>query len=416
MVVCVCVCLCVFRGGKGKGKGRGKPLLHFHLLYHHHHQHHYFRSSTPTLSPYKLRNKGQSIMSGRLIILPHKSWHVWNKDNLARVEKDEALNEEKRRLEGEKVQKAEGEARLSLLKKRARILRGEGDQGDDDDNNHMAAVVVVEEKGRHVNLFEDVEMLEDALVGGGLNKDGKRDRLSVGDSSRSSFRDEDGRNNKKRGKEDEGPVQARTDDLFGRVTSDNPWYNLVTSQVSFSERDGCAFAKFPIPHTLSIKDHDVQVQWTATTLSVTVRATGAVLLHGPLKHPIRIPSKRESCETRCYVEDDKWFVIQLEKREKALQWNQLFTAAHYTHLPNNSNPGIDRSAEARAREIEQRRQRADEAAKSRDDPMYRMKVVLEVKKQVEEINEKHGGIIEGALLVAEQREARLPRDGFSAKK
>ncbi|KAG1077185.1 hypothetical protein G6F42_025018 [Rhizopus arrhizus] len=52
-------------------------------------------------------------------ILHHKSWHVYNKDNIERVRKDEAEAEAEAKKKQDRVILAESEARLELLRKRA---------------------------------------------------------------------------------------------------------------------------------------------------------------------------------------------------------------------------------------------------------------------------------------------------------
>ncbi|KAI7862280.1 hypothetical protein BDF14DRAFT_1886225 [Spinellus fusiger] len=52
-------------------------------------------------------------------ILPHKSWHVYNRKNIEKVQKDEAKVKEEENAKAQRVQLAESEARLVLLRQRA---------------------------------------------------------------------------------------------------------------------------------------------------------------------------------------------------------------------------------------------------------------------------------------------------------
>ncbi|EDO46013.1 predicted protein [Nematostella vectensis] len=85
-------------------------------------------------------------------ILPKKSWHVRNKDNVERVRRDE----ENARLEEEKKAKraalAEQEARTASL--RAKSRSGAGNQKED---GSTALVKASSEKPRHLNFFQDIE-------------------------------------------------------------------------------------------------------------------------------------------------------------------------------------------------------------------------------------------------------------------
>lgn len=63
-------------------------------------------------------------MSGRLVILRHKSWHVWNQDNIEKVLKDERENKEK--IEKEQLQKRLNDQDYSL-----ELLRQQANDNDD---------------------------------------------------------------------------------------------------------------------------------------------------------------------------------------------------------------------------------------------------------------------------------------------
>nr|XP_057940232.1 leukocyte receptor cluster member 1 [Doryrhamphus excisus] len=80
-------------------------------------------------------------------ILPKKSWHVRNKDNVARVRRDEAQAAEEEREAKRRVDRAEQEARTEFLRRKARAaIQSEGGSRDDK---------VEEPSGplEHLNLF-----------------------------------------------------------------------------------------------------------------------------------------------------------------------------------------------------------------------------------------------------------------------
>ncbi|XP_069494026.1 leukocyte receptor cluster member 1 [Ambystoma mexicanum] len=84
-------------------------------------------------------------------ILPKKSWHVRNKDNVARVRKDEALAEEEERERKRRVDLAEQEARTDFLRKKARHSLPDCTSSIDG-----VALAVPGTGPSHINLFEDL--------------------------------------------------------------------------------------------------------------------------------------------------------------------------------------------------------------------------------------------------------------------
>ncbi|CAN9513656.1 unnamed protein product [Ophioblennius macclurei] len=82
-------------------------------------------------------------------ILPKKSWHVRNKDNVARVRRDEAQAAEEEREAKRRVERAEQEARTEYLRRKARAALPSAGEGRDEDNDEDKPSEALE----HLNLF-----------------------------------------------------------------------------------------------------------------------------------------------------------------------------------------------------------------------------------------------------------------------
>ncbi|XP_022196246.2 leukocyte receptor cluster member 1 homolog [Nilaparvata lugens] len=112
-------------------------------------------------------------------ILPKKNWHVRKKENIARVRRDEAQAAELEKERLRKIQVAEKEARVQLLKEKSRLLYP---------NQSIKTGVKRKEKDideeqqtsqSHINFFKE---LEDGLVSfTGTNKDYEKEKKEEGE-------------------------------------------------------------------------------------------------------------------------------------------------------------------------------------------------------------------------------------------
>ena len=90
-------------------------------------------------------------MSGRLVILPHKSWNVWNQDNREKVMRDERIHREAEEAKAEKDKLLVQEQNLELLR---------GDNSAKSNNSDLVDSTVVP-----FRLFEDLEQSHFAKLG-----------------------------------------------------------------------------------------------------------------------------------------------------------------------------------------------------------------------------------------------------------
>ncbi|XP_043935412.1 leukocyte receptor cluster member 1 [Protopterus annectens] len=100
-------------------------------------------------------------------ILPKKSWHVRNKDNIARVRKDEALAAEQERERKRRLELAEQEARTEYLRKKAHLTVSESGSGS-------SAVAIRDSESHHLNFFTDLEDGKGTKAGNREYEDEKR--------------------------------------------------------------------------------------------------------------------------------------------------------------------------------------------------------------------------------------------------
>jgi len=118
-------------------------------------------------------------MSGRLIILPKKQWHVRNQDNIDKVRKDEAEAAAAEEEVERRALLAEKEARIRLMRERASARKAasligpqpegaleSGGGGGGEEAAELAGVVhrEVTDSSGHINFFQEVEAGEDKVT------------------------------------------------------------------------------------------------------------------------------------------------------------------------------------------------------------------------------------------------------------
>ena len=88
-------------------------------------------STLPPLGEQREREGREGKMSfGKLNILMHKSWNVWNRDNVEKVLRDERLHREEESKKRQRTDEVESESRTQLLRaKRAAAAESGADVG-----------------------------------------------------------------------------------------------------------------------------------------------------------------------------------------------------------------------------------------------------------------------------------------------
>ncbi|KAG7351401.1 hypothetical protein IV203_010761 [Nitzschia inconspicua] len=89
-------------------------------------------------------------MSGRLIILPKKSYCPWNAKNLERVERDEKEHREQQERDAKQQSNEEAQTRLERLRKRSR-----GDGGHNDSGQERFNLFEKEEQESHTHAQQE---------------------------------------------------------------------------------------------------------------------------------------------------------------------------------------------------------------------------------------------------------------------
>ena len=95
-------------------------------------------------------------MSGRLILLPKKSYTPWNPANVERVLRDERLDKERQEKERQQEQSRLAQSRIETLKQR----KNQKKNGDESQTTQPEEEEEEEENFQHVNLFEKEEQAQ----------------------------------------------------------------------------------------------------------------------------------------------------------------------------------------------------------------------------------------------------------------
>ena len=152
-------------------------------------------------------------MSGRLVILRHKSWHVWNQDNREKVLKDERLHEEEVKRKVDVENRLIQEKTYEVLSSVSRPVE-EGDCTED-------GVGVGESSNEPFRLFGDIE--QQAL----LAKKSSENAEYVAEKMKSE------QLKRKR----EGVEPWLLGDGSHEIKKNKPWYEVVKKEHSSSDQN-----------------------------------------------------------------------------------------------------------------------------------------------------------------------------------